>query len=177
MDAQADLCICFCSSAKTLLKCILQSPKPIHTCAKKVLLAVGRLSLANIDWDGLKQPEVQDYIQNSLFDVHAGKMYFASPTKWWADLDKTPHLTVSDTPLRQTFHFNDSEATGMYVLNTGYLDSNTCKTCQFIKSCFLIPRHTKKWRGIMLYVPNRLSICPSVHPSVCLVRQHFVSVL
>ena len=94
------------------------------------MLAVGRLSLANIDWDGLKQPEIQDYIHNSLFDVHAGKMYFASETKWWADFDKTPHLTVSDTPLRQTFHYNDSEATGMHVLNTGYLDSNTCKANQ-----------------------------------------------
>ena len=107
---------------------IFQSSEPVSVCAKKILLAVGRLSLASIDWDGLKEPEVQDYIHNSLFDVHAGKMYFASQTKWWADFDKTPHLTVSDTPLRQTFHYNDSETTGMHVLNTGYLDSNRRKT-------------------------------------------------
>ena len=92
-----------------------------------MILAVGRLALEHIDWDGLKQPDVRDYLHNSVADVHAGKMYFASPSKWWADFDETPHLTISDTPLRQTFDYAKSEATGNYVLNAGYMDSNTCK--------------------------------------------------
>ena len=36
--------------------------------------------------------------------------------------------------------------------------------CEWIIA-LLIPRHKKKWRGIMLYPPNRLSVCPSVSAS------------
>lgn len=100
------------------------SSKPVHTCAKKVILAVGRMALEHIDWDVFKQPELHDYITNSIRDAHAGKLYFASPTKWWADYDVTPRLTVSTTPLRQTFDFAKSESTGNYVLNACYTDSN-----------------------------------------------------
>ena len=42
-------------------------------------------------------------------------------------------------------------------------------THQDVKTIILciifIPRHKKKWRGIMLYPPNRLSVCPSVSAS------------
>ena len=33
-------------------------------------------------------------------------------------------------------------------------------------SCIIITRHKKKWRGILLYHPNHLSVCPSARPSV-----------
>ena len=66
-----------------------------------------------------------------MFDVHAGKMYFASKEDWWRVIDPTPQLTISDTPLRQTFHFAKSKMPDTYVLNAGYMDSNTCKTFPF----------------------------------------------
>ena len=33
-------------------------------------------------------------------------------------------------------------------------------------SPLFVHRHTKKWRGMMLYPPNRLSVRPSVRPAV-----------
>ena len=91
-------------------------------------MAVGRESLEHLDWEGLKDVEVRDYLKHSVFDVHAGKMYFASKEDWWRVIDPTPQLTISDTPLRQTFHFAKSKMPDTYVLNAGYMDSNTCKT-------------------------------------------------
>ena len=111
----------------TLLYFLSQNSEPQYKCAKKVILAVGPLALRSIDWDGFKDEEVQDYMQNSIQEAQGSKQYLAYDSDWWRVVDKTSWLTVSDTPLRQTFHYAHSGSSNSYVLNSAYTDSNACK--------------------------------------------------
>ena len=91
-----------------------------------MILAVTKLALEHIDWEGLKQPEIQDYITNSVSSIPGAKLYLAFDKAWWRDHrledpDK-PHYSLSDTPLRQTLEFGISKTKQMTVLNAGYTD-------------------------------------------------------
>ena len=137
MQAIFILCISInmCVYHHALLSSLFQDPEPQYKCAKKVILAVGRLALDKIEWDGFKDEEVQDYMQNSILEAHAAKQYFVYDSDWWRALDKTSWLTISDTPLRQTFHYAHSGNSNSYVLNAGYTDSNTCKNIKIYHKC------------------------------------------
>ena len=105
---------------------VFQPWEPRHACASKVILAVTKLALEHIEWEGLKQPEIQDYITNSVSSIQGAKLYLAFDKAWWRDLrledPGKPHYSLSDTPLRQTFKFDISKTTNMAVLNAGYTD-------------------------------------------------------
>ncbi|XP_053391126.1 L-amino-acid oxidase-like, partial [Mercenaria mercenaria] len=97
----------------------------VKTCAKKVLLAIPRLALEHLDWEGLRQETVQDYLKYSLKEIHAAKIYFGYDNAWWRNITMATKYAVSMTPLRQTYDFGVSKTNSKGVLNTGYSDGDT----------------------------------------------------
>ncbi|XP_053380326.1 L-amino-acid oxidase-like [Mercenaria mercenaria] len=100
--------------------------RPVITaCAKKVLLSIPRLALEYLDWEGLRQDTVRDYLKHSMKEIHASKIYFGYDNAWWRNITMATNYAVSITPLRQTYDFGVSKKTSKGVLNTGYSDGDT----------------------------------------------------
>ncbi|XP_071145582.1 aplysianin-A-like [Mytilus edulis] len=86
--------------------------KPLmKKCAKKVILAVNRLSLESLNWKGLHQPHIREYITKAVKDVSAGKFFLAYNSPWWRRSPVYSNYAISDTPLKQTYDFGTSKAT------------------------------------------------------------------
>ncbi|XP_052083730.1 aplysianin-A-like [Mytilus californianus] len=85
-----------------------QSKSTIKKCAKKVILAVNRLSLEKLDWQGLYQPRIREYITKAVKDIPAAKLYFSYDSPWWRRSPVYSDYLISDTPLRQTYDFGTS---------------------------------------------------------------------
>ncbi|XP_053381129.1 L-amino-acid oxidase-like [Mercenaria mercenaria] len=74
-------------------------------CARKVLLAVPKLALENIDWDVLNNDRIRDILTKSLVSIHGTKMFFGYDKIWWRNIEKSSSSIVSDTHLRATYDF------------------------------------------------------------------------
>ncbi|XP_045199216.2 L-amino-acid oxidase-like [Mercenaria mercenaria] len=117
----------------------IKNRSPSKMCAKKVLLGIPRLALEHLDWEGLRQETVQDYIKNAVTEVHAGKMYFGYDNAWWRNLDKAASYAISMTPLRQTYDFAVSKTTSKGVLNPSYNDGDARIWREAVGSGELVP--------------------------------------
>ncbi|XP_045196895.2 L-amino-acid oxidase-like isoform X2 [Mercenaria mercenaria] len=97
---------------------------PKMMCARKVLLAVQKLALENLDWDVLKNDPVKDILENSLVSIHATKMFLGYETTWWRNMQLYSNSIVSDTHLRATYDFANlqSKSTSKAVYMTAYPD-------------------------------------------------------
>ncbi|CAC5422907.1 unnamed protein product [Mytilus coruscus] len=85
-----------------------QSKSTIKKCAKKVILAVNRLSLEKLDWQSLYQPRIREYLTKAVKDIPAAKLYFSYDSPWWRRSPVYSNYLISDTPLRQTYDFGTS---------------------------------------------------------------------
>ncbi|XP_052085266.1 L-amino-acid oxidase-like [Mytilus californianus] len=95
------------------------------TCAKKVILATNRLSLEKLDWQGLYQPRIREYITKAVKDIPASKLYFSYDSPWWRRSPVYSNYIISDTPLRQTYDFGTSKLNPpKSVLQAMYMDSD-----------------------------------------------------
>ncbi|VDI40136.1 Hypothetical predicted protein [Mytilus galloprovincialis] len=81
----------------------------IRKCAKKVILAVNRLSLERLQWQGLYQPHIREYITKAVKDASAGKYYLSYNSPWWRNSPFYADYVISDTPLKQTYDFGTSK--------------------------------------------------------------------
>ncbi|VDI77400.1 Hypothetical predicted protein [Mytilus galloprovincialis] len=89
----------------------MRKNKPlIKKCAKKIILAVNRLSLERLNWKGLHQPHIREYITKAVKDVSAGKLFLAYNFPWWRNSPVNSQYAISDTPLKQTYDFGTSKA-------------------------------------------------------------------
>ncbi|XP_045199223.2 aplysianin-A-like [Mercenaria mercenaria] len=102
----------------------IKGRRAVTACAKKVILAIPRLALEHLDWEGLRQETVQDYLKHSLKEINAGKIFFGYDQPWWRQLPKATKYAVSMTPLSQTYDFGVSKTTSKGVLNTAYTDGD-----------------------------------------------------
>ncbi|XP_063438700.1 L-amino-acid oxidase-like [Mytilus trossulus] len=80
----------------------------IKKCAKKVILATNRLSLEKLDWQGLYQPLIREYITKAVKDMPAAKLYFSYDSPWWRKSPVYSDYIKSDTPFRKTYDFGTS---------------------------------------------------------------------
>ncbi|CAG2223696.1 IL4I1 [Mytilus edulis] len=62
---------------------IIKNKPLIKKCAKKIILAVNRLSLERLNWKGLHQPNIREYITKAVKDVSAGKLFLVYNFPWW----------------------------------------------------------------------------------------------
>ena len=93
-----------------------------EACARKVILAVHRLVLETVDWEGLQDPLVQDYIHKALMDVPVAKVFLVYDQPWWRTLPLNFPHSLSDLPNRQTYEFSTSSVSNMSVILAAYLD-------------------------------------------------------
>ncbi|XP_063418379.1 aplysianin-A-like [Mytilus trossulus] len=89
---------------------IIKNKPLIKKCAKKIILAVNRLSLERLNWKGLHQPHIREYITKSVKDVSAWKLFLAYNFPWWRNSPVYSKYSISDTPLKQTYDFGTSKA-------------------------------------------------------------------
>ena len=75
------------------------------TCAKKVILAINRLALENLDWPGIKQYQIRGLITKSVKDIPAAKLFLAYDHPWWRSSDMYDRFAMSDTPLQRSYDF------------------------------------------------------------------------
>ncbi|CAG2257561.1 unnamed protein product [Mytilus edulis] len=92
----------FSNSRNTRSKSIMKK------CAKKVILATNRLSLEQLDWQGLYQPHIREYITKAVKDMPAAKLYFSYDSPWWRRSPVYSDYIISDTPFRQIYDFGTS---------------------------------------------------------------------
>ncbi|CAG2184818.1 unnamed protein product [Mytilus edulis] len=76
----------------------------------KIIRAVNRLSLESLNWKGLHQPHIREYITKAVKDVSAGKFFLAYNSPWWRRSPVYSKYAISDTPLKQTYDFGTSKA-------------------------------------------------------------------
>ncbi|CAC5422906.1 unnamed protein product [Mytilus coruscus] len=94
-------------------------------CAKQVILATNRFSLEKLDWKGLYQPRIREYLTKSVKDIPAAKLYFSYDYPWWRRSPVYSDYIISDTPLRQTYDFGTSKLNPpKSVLQAMYMDNN-----------------------------------------------------
>ncbi|XP_045210610.2 aplysianin-A-like isoform X2 [Mercenaria mercenaria] len=127
-------------------------------CAKKVLLGIPRIALEHLDWEGLRQETVLDYIKNAVSDVQAAKMYFGYDNAWWRNLDKAASHAVSMTPLRQTYDFAVSKTTSKGILNPSYNDGDNRIWREAMKSGERVPGvgdHSIAMTNVSVYLARK----------------------
>ncbi|XP_059149102.1 achacin-like [Physella acuta] len=91
-------------------------------CAKKVILAVPKLTLTKINWKPLRDKRVRDAI-NAVKEVPASKVFMTFPDPWW--LQASPHaasVMFSDRGFGQAYDWGRSNVTGVYALLASYAD-------------------------------------------------------
>ncbi|XP_045196859.2 L-amino-acid oxidase-like isoform X2 [Mercenaria mercenaria] len=93
-------------------------------CARKVLLAIPKLALENLDWGVLKNDHIKDILKNSLVSIHAMKMFLGYDNLWWRNMELSSSKIISDTHLRATYDFVNlqSKNTSKAVYMAGYPD-------------------------------------------------------
>ncbi|XP_076081370.1 L-amino-acid oxidase-like [Mytilus galloprovincialis] len=104
------------------------APKPetfTMECAKKIILATNRFSLEKLDWEGLQQPRIREYLTKAVKDIPAAKLYFSYDYPWWRKSPVYSDYMISDSPLRQTYDFGTSKSNPQKsVLQAMYTDSD-----------------------------------------------------
>ncbi|CAC5422902.1 unnamed protein product [Mytilus coruscus] len=94
-------------------------------CAKQVILATNRFSLEKLDWQGLYQPRIREYLTKSVKDIPAAKLYFSYDYPWWRRSPVYSDYIISDTPLKQTYDFGTSKLNPpKSLLQAMYMDHN-----------------------------------------------------
>lgn len=78
-------------------------------CARKVILAINRLALEILDWEGLRQPRIWELITKSVLDSPNGKYFLAYNEPWWLKSPVYGSYTITDTPLNQIYDFGTSK--------------------------------------------------------------------
>ncbi|CAC5407339.1 unnamed protein product [Mytilus coruscus] len=102
---------------------IISDSPCIKKCAKKVILAVNRLSLERLDWQGLFQSHIREYLTKAVRDISAGKYYLSYNLPWWRTSPFYSDYVISDTPLKQTYDFGTSKLNPLNsVLQPMYTD-------------------------------------------------------
>ncbi|XP_063438702.1 aplysianin-A-like [Mytilus trossulus] len=102
-----------------------RSKSIIKKCAKKVILATNRLSLEQLDWQGLYQPHIREYITKAVKDMPALKLYYSYESPWWRNSPVYSDYIISDTPFRQIYDFGTSTLNPpKSVLQATYTDTD-----------------------------------------------------
>ncbi|CAH1781289.1 unnamed protein product [Owenia fusiformis] len=73
-------------------------------CAKRVILALHRDALMEIDWQPLKNQKFIDSRLNAVYGQDALKMYLGYEEPWWEKLGFTTGRAVSTLPVRQMIY-------------------------------------------------------------------------
>lgn len=82
-------------------------------------MTIPRLSLEDIDWEGLKTEEIYTYITKSVKDVPATKVFLVYDYPWWRSDQFNISHAVTDLPNRQVYDFGTSNKS---VLLAAYVD-------------------------------------------------------
>ncbi|XP_060575492.1 aplysianin-A-like isoform X2 [Ruditapes philippinarum] len=112
----------------------VETTDDISVCAKKVVLAVPRLPLGEIDWTGLQSDDVADIIQNAARDTPAAKVFLAFDKPWWRDTNYVTNHFLTDRPNRQTYDFGTSAISNRSVLLAVYTDMEDVKFWRELQS-------------------------------------------
>lgn len=115
--------------AKHLLTNILLAlqDKLTMACANKVVLALPKVALQHLEWDGLKHTENRDILDNALKDAPAVKIFLAYENPWWRNSDLQIDNSLSDLPNRHTIDFGTSLHSYRSVLLAVYTDMEDVK--------------------------------------------------
>ncbi|KAK6976616.1 L-amino-acid oxidase [Biomphalaria glabrata] len=96
-------------------------------CAKKIILALPRLALSQIEWNPLRDDRVNEAI-NAVRDVKVVKVFLTFPTRWWMDSSTYPaRVTYSDLSFSQFYDWGRSNVTGHYIMLASYADETRAK--------------------------------------------------
>ena len=91
----------------------------VTSCAKKIILAIPKVPLMEIDWEPLQTQSI-----DSVYDCTVSKIYIVYDYPWWRKIHLNFTQTRSDLPTRNTFDFGISRSTGRAVLLVTYADGS-----------------------------------------------------
>lgn len=74
-------------------------------CAKKVVLAIPKLALQRLDWEGIHRVGIKNLLDSASKDSPAAKVFLVYDSPWWRSLDLQTGHSLSDLPNRQTYDF------------------------------------------------------------------------
>ena len=97
------------------------------TCARKVILAIPRRALEDIDWTGLKADKIRKYVTKSVKDVPAAKVFLVYDHPWWRRTKHKFTHAITDLPIRQSYDFGTSKTSTASVLLGAYMDMGDVK--------------------------------------------------
>ncbi|KAH9505679.1 hypothetical protein Btru_055485 [Bulinus truncatus] len=96
-------------------------------CAKKIILALPKFALSQINWPPLRDTRVCQAI-NAVREVKVFKIFLTFSTRWWLDSSTYPaRVTYSDLSFSQFFDWGRSNVTGHYIMLASYADENRAK--------------------------------------------------
>ncbi|KAH9505682.1 hypothetical protein Btru_055493 [Bulinus truncatus] len=96
-------------------------------CAKKIILALPKFALSQINWPPLRDTRVCQAI-NAVREVKVFKIFLTFSTRWWLDSSTYPaRVTYSDLSFSQFFDWGRSNVTGHYVMMASYADETRAK--------------------------------------------------
>ncbi|CAH1782101.1 unnamed protein product [Owenia fusiformis] len=104
--------------------------KQTTVCAKRVILALHKDALMDIDWQPFKNQDFIDYRLNAVFGQEFFEMYLGYEEPWWEGLGFTTGRAVSTLPVGQILYMGqdkpssdtlqDVNRKSMLLVNSGY---------------------------------------------------------
>ncbi|KAH9505678.1 hypothetical protein Btru_055484 [Bulinus truncatus] len=91
-------------------------------CAKKIILAIPKFALSQINWPPLREQRVMEAI-NAVREIKVFKTFLTFPRRWWLDSSTYPaRVTYSDLSFSQFYDWGRSNVTGHYIMLASYAD-------------------------------------------------------
>ncbi|CAH1781287.1 unnamed protein product [Owenia fusiformis] len=113
----------------------------VTVCAKRVILALHRDALMEIDWQPLKNQKFIDSRLNAVYGQDALKMYLGYENPWWEGLGYTTGRSVSTLPVSQMLYMGQKKP------SSGTLKDQRRKSMMLVYSSY---PHASFWDDSLL---------------------------
>ncbi|RUS82270.1 hypothetical protein EGW08_009948 [Elysia chlorotica] len=88
-------------------------------CAKKVILALPKYALSQLDWKPLRSKEYEDLLEGT-FVAHTSKVFMSYENPWWIDQARYPTRVLDASGLGEVYDWGQSNLTGHWTLLVSY---------------------------------------------------------
>ncbi|CAL1532858.1 unnamed protein product [Lymnaea stagnalis] len=110
----------------------IDKPQQVAVLANKVILAIPKVALDKLDWEGLREPRVSEAL-NAVRAAKASKVFLTFSTPWWLNGTAYPSgMVVSDKTFSQLYDWGRSTKSGIYGLLASYADERKAEALKFL---------------------------------------------
>ncbi|CAL1532857.1 unnamed protein product [Lymnaea stagnalis] len=110
----------------------IDQAEQVTVLADKVILAIPKIALDNLDWETLREPRVSEAL-NAVRAAKASKVFLTFSTPWWLNGTANPSgMVVSDKTFSQLYDWGRSNKTGTYSLLASYADERKAEALKIL---------------------------------------------